>query len=117
MGTIYAAPKEIQAPEFRSGEDIDDYFKRGDAYVEAVKKWAKDHGDSPESGEEVDFPAGDGYARYVVLSLKPVKLLHLNVGDAWQVPYAKRLTAADVREAISAKKALAELFGRKGQPC
>lgn len=36
-------------------------------------------------GQEITFPVADGYARYVVVSEKPLKLVHLAVGDAWMV--------------------------------
>ena len=62
------------------------------------------------SGEIIHFPVADGRAEYMVLSLKPVMLIHLPVGDAWQFEYAERLTKADVIKKIKQQKALAEMF-------
>lgn len=113
MGKIYASPPEIEVPEFKSGEPWQDYEKRCDTHVKAVKQWAKTNGAGPEAGQEVDFPQGDGYARYIVFSLKPVKLIHLNVGDAWQYPYAHRLTASDIRDVLRKDSSLKSFFSKK----
>lgn len=63
-------------------------------------------------GEIVRFPAADGYAQYIVKSQKPLILQHLNVGDAWGVPYAhiRGLRLADIREQIEGDKRVAAMF-------
>ena len=113
MGKIYSAPKELRAPAIEEiGVDYKKYYKDCEKHVEAVKAWAKAQGGCKESGQEVLFPYADGYARYVVLSLKPVKLLHLDVGDAWEYPYVHRLTASDIRGVIARRNALDRMFSK-----
>ena len=51
-------------------------------------------------GETIRFQHADGYAEYMVFSMKPLKLIHLNVGDAWDSPYAELLTPKKVDEMI-----------------
>ncbi len=109
MGTIYSNVEGITTPEI--GTDWDKYSEREEAYVTAVKKWAKNNNPlCKQAGEEISFPVADGRARYIVLSLKPVELVHLAVGDAWQFQYANRLTATDIRAEIKRRTALNKLF-------
>jgi hypothetical protein len=111
MIKVYAPPEHLKPPKFVArAEDYRDYEKRCDAFVNQVKGWAKSHGSSVYAGEEVRFPHADGYARYVVMSLKPTALIHLNVGDAWQYPYIERLKATDIVKNIQGAQAMAKLF-------
>lgn len=121
MGKVYREPKGIKPPELRDfmkdGVSSRDYW---DAYVKAeaeyegkVKAWARENGSGKYAGEVVRFQVADGYAQYVVVSLRPVKLIHLSAGDGYSFPYVERLTAADLRKQIDAERAFAELFKSK----
>jgi len=113
MGTIYQPPVGIDPPEFISGEPYETYNKRCEEFVGRVKEFCKTTSRCPEAGQEVDFPVGDGCARYIIHSLKPVKLIHLAVGDNWHYEYIHRLTAADLRKHIRNEEGLMKLFSRK----
>ncbi len=116
MGKVYSPPKALQVPRFDDcGRDFHAYDQAQAKFVESVKTWAKTNSRGEFSGEEVFFPHADGYARYVVLSLKPVVLIHLPVGDAWQYPYIERLLAKDIIARIRSDKSLAEAFAPAGQ--
>jgi len=119
MGTIYSAPKGYDPPDLgpylKKGKNIRDYTKACNNYLKRLKKWAKDkHGlFCKEAGEDIRFQVADGYAVYVVVSLKPVKLIHASIDDGYQFQYVHRLTAKDIREQIQKHKALTELFSSK----
>jgi len=115
MGKVYTAPKSIKKPEFEHGrgQDWKEFDKLEAAYEKQIVEWAKKHGKGPEAGEEVNFPVADGSARYIVLSLKPVQLIHVDTGDAWHFQYVTRLTAVDLRKQIASAKSLRELFHKK----
>lgn len=113
MGTIYAPPLGIgDRPQFGTG-DFDEYTKQTEEYINKVKEWAKSHGSGECAGEELSLPHADGYARYVVFSLKPVKLIHLPVYDAWSYPHIERLTASDIKKNIQQRKSLGNLFANR----
>ncbi len=116
MATVYSGIQGLNAPEFDPDEDYRKLITREEKYVKEVAAKAKKmSSDCPEAGEEIRFGVADGYARYIVLSLKPVKLIHLQVGDAWNFQYVNRLTAKDVREEIRRRKGIEALFpARKG---
>ena len=111
MGKIYAAPKEFKNPDYTKYQDFDKYQKACDKYIAKIKAWAKSQNPTcPESGKEITFPVADGRARYIVVSLKPVILIHDDTHDAWQYEYAHRLTAADVRREVKNLESINELF-------
>jgi hypothetical protein len=49
----------------------------------------------------------------MVISMKPLMLIHLELGDAWCYQYANRLTAKDVQAKIDQQKAIDKLFSDK----
>jgi len=117
MGKIYNAPKEFKKPDYAKYQNFDNYFKACEKYIEDIKAWAKQaNPNCPESGKEITFPVGDGQARYIVVSLKPVILVHDDTGDAWHYQYAHRLTAADVRKEVKNLEGLNKLFGTRMAP-
>jgi hypothetical protein len=112
MAKIYGGVEGIEKPEFSEPFDFKAYEKQTEDYVSKIKEYAKENGNCPEAGKEIYFGVADGRACYVVLSLKPVELIHLNIYDGYQFQYANRLTATDVRNEIKRNEALAKLFSR-----
>jgi hypothetical protein len=113
MGTVYAPPNGFKAPDITSC-DIDEYTKLCMAYEKEIVRWARTYAvNCPEAGEIISFPVCDGAARYVVASLKPVKLIHIDTGDAYSFRYANRLSAKDIRDEIKRAKALKAPFSKK----
>ena len=109
MAKIYASPKHIQPPELTI-RDVDEYWKECDEYIKKVQEWVRAQTSGEYIGEVVNFTVCDGYAKYVVWSLKPVKLIHLDIADGYQFQYANRLTAKDIKDKINYAKALDNLF-------
>jgi hypothetical protein len=113
---IYAAPSHIKVPNF-NWEDINQYEKDCDKFKADLKEFCvnrcKAAGQSTlHIGEVIKFPVADGYAEYLVASLKPIQLIHIPIWDAWEFQYAKNLTKKDIIEKIEQQKSLDKLFGR-----
>lgn len=121
---IYRAPEEAgPPPEFDAffgterRFDGDAYFAACDEWTAKVSAWAREqHPDDKLAGERWRYQIADGYAQYVVYTSKPLALLELPLGDAYQIPDVVRrgLTLTDVRNDVVRSKQLAELFGGKG---
>jgi hypothetical protein len=126
MAKVYAAPLELgDPPDFDQFIDADGRYdftahrEAEEAWVASVQEAARQA--RPNStktsivGEVVRFPAGDGYAVYVVWNTNPVELVWCPVGDAWSIPeaHARGLRASDLRELVARDRRLAELFGSK----
>lgn len=108
MAKICDGVEGINKPEF--DEPFDTYNKHMEDYINQIKEYAKREGNCPEAGKEIYFSVADGHARYVVLSMKPVELIHLDVMDGYQFRYANRLTAKDVRDELKRLEALNKIF-------
>ena len=118
MANIYKAPSSLQIPSFTyTGKDS------LNAYLEAEKKYLEDlatllknrNPKDPYVGKIIKFPIADGYALYMVASLKrnPIELIHIEIGDAWNFPYIERLTKKDILAEIQRQEAIGKLFGKK----
>jgi hypothetical protein len=120
MAQVYATP--IPAPDFNdamvSGRFNDQrYRKLNAAFIEQCRDWLKQNGyTSPLAGKIVRFPVADGYAEYMIVSLRPVTLMHLPFGDSYQIPeaHARGLRASDLRELVEREEKWARLS--KGTP-
>jgi hypothetical protein len=111
MATISAAPKEVgPVPQFDHTKPYKEHEKAMATFIKKVEVWAKKNGSSELAGKQIRFQVADGYAQYVVVSLTPVKLIHLAIGDAWEFQYANRLRAADIREQVRREDALDRIF-------
>jgi len=115
MGKVYREPKGIEPPDLggflRGGKrDMREFFELEREYEGRVREWARANGSGKCRGEVVRFGVADGKASYVVLSLRPVRLIHLSAGDGYRFPYVERLTASDIRGRVESERSLAKLF-------
>jgi len=65
-------------------------------------------------GGVVRFPWADGYAQYMVVSERPLVLAHMEIGDAWAVPYSqiRGIRQVDVQAMVESEERLRSLFAR-----
>lgn len=61
-------------------------------------------------GEVIRFQVADGYAEYMVASMRPLELVHLNLLDGYNFQHIDLMTAKAVQEKIDQQKALDKLF-------
>ena len=101
MAKIYAPPAEIG--EFKCNYDKD-WQKQEDTYIEKLRQYCKKHTDSKNALVGVIFriPIADGYAQYMVFRTKPLEMIHVPTGDAWDAPdYQTRgVRLSDVKEQV-----------------
>jgi hypothetical protein len=112
MAKIYASPLEVKVPEF-NWEDIEQYKKDCETYKENLKAFLLKRKNSKNVGEIIQFPVADGYAEYMVASLKPVELVHIPLWDGYQFQYVHLITAKEIQKQIDGQKSLKKLFGGK----
>ena len=114
MATIYSAPRHIKVADFDPMASRDEWQANDKRYMNELWRWVK--ACKPRGklvGEVIRFPVADGYAKYMVASLRPLELIHIPLGDAYEFRYANRLTVADVRLEVERVKAMQKLFARK----
>lgn len=110
MTKIYSAPKEIEVPQL-DWKNISKYKKDSEEYIQKLKEFLIKRKNEKYVGETINFPVADGYAQYMVASIKPLELVHINLGDGYQFQYVNRLTPKDIKEKIEQQKSLEKLFG------
>lgn len=109
---IYSAPKEVKLPKLDfTNFNQKTYQEDEDKYLADLKAFiAKSGYTGKNAGEIISFPVADSSAMYMVISMRPLQLMHLELGDAWRFQYVERLTAKDVQQKIDQKKAMDKLF-------
>lgn len=128
MAQVFGTPEDLpdapdwsdpKRPEFRSGKygyNLEAILAAEDKWLNELIEWCRTHSDSKSEliGEEIRFPMADGYARYLVWRTKPLSLIHIPLGDAWNLPdYQLRgLRVSDVREIVRRQRGLSELFSK-----
>lgn len=112
MGRIYAPPKEV-GPDPSITLDIKEYDKQWKVWENKLREWCRENADRKNAivGEIVRHPVADGYAYYMILSLRPVKLIHLPYLDGYQFSMADRWRAEDLKQMVTQERALQKLFG------
>jgi hypothetical protein len=101
---IYSAPESIKPPSFSL--DIEEYQEKCEQYKKDLRKFVLDRKTGKNVGEIVQFPVADGYAEYMIASMRPLELIHLETNDAWEFQYIHLLTAKEINEKISFEKSL-----------
>ena len=115
MAKIYSAPTDQigDVPDFQPGESWDVHHAREQLWLDKLTLWVKQNGQGELAGESLYFPQGDGQAHYLVYKEKPLQLIHVPLGDAWQFPWAHKLNLTDVRESVQRRKAIDKLFSQR----
>lgn len=109
MAKVYSAPEAIKQPSL-DFSNMGNYRKESEEYIENLKKFLQKRSKGKNVGEIIKFPAADGYARYMVASMRPLELVHIPLDDAYSFQYAHRLTAKDVQEEIDREKAFEKIW-------
>jgi len=112
MAKVYSAPKTVKQPDISWG-DITQYHKDCEKYYAELKAYLLKLKKGKHVGEVIRFPVADGHAEYMVASLRPLELIHIPLGDAYEFAYIYLFTAKEVSAAIARQKALEEIFNRK----
>lgn len=112
MAKIFSAPSTIKKPVM-DFTNFEAYKADNERFVNELKEVLLKRKKGKNVGEIIRFPVADGYAEYMVASMRPLELVHLPLYDAWHFEYVDRLTAADVKAKITQQKNLQKLFASK----
>lgn len=111
---VFAFPSnEITLPEMNfSNFDFKEYERRQEACNELLKAHLVRMGYTGKyTGEVYRIPHADGHALYMVADQgRKMALVHLPYLDAWDSPFARRVTRKDVINSINYNVAMAAMF-------
>lgn len=119
MGKIYSPPKDIgNPPSFRDYLIDGRYDSKGmqkaeEEWEEKLRTWCKKNSNDDLAGEIVKEPVADGQAMYMVFTTKPVKLIHLPFGDAYEFQWAHRWTGSDIKSMVMRERQIKALLAGK----
>ena len=119
MAKEVAIPAGINAPGFDDylGDrfDFEGYEAACEKFRADLAALCRENGKSDVLGEVVKWQRADGYAEYIVWRTRPLELIHLPLGDGWQIeaPLMRGLRLADVREMVDRDRALRALFAKR----
>jgi hypothetical protein len=105
---VFNPPASVKTPKF----DYNTYRQDEERYLTDLKNTLLQRKKGKNIGEIIQFPVADGYAQYMVANMRPLELVHIPLGDAWNFQYAHNLTAKDVQQKIDSQKALQLMFKR-----
>lgn len=114
MAQIYSPPPEcLDPPSWDINLTHGENCIAEEEWIENLRAWviAEFGKKNDYIGEIVQEGVGDGYAQYMVASLRPLKLIHLPVGDAWNFRWAHKWNATDVKQMVDGQIAMRKLFG------
>ena len=106
---VFSAPEEIKVPCISkylvNGKfDHEGYNKAEAEYLAELKAMLLRRSDTKNVGEIIQIPYADSYAQYMVAGMKPLQLVHIPLGDAWDTSLVNGMTAEDVQARIDARK-------------
>lgn len=111
---VFSAPKDIKEPQIDYANFSRIQMQQEEhRYLNEIKQYIIKGGYNGKNvGEVIQFPVADGYAQYMVVSMRPLQLMHLPLGDAWHYQYIERLTAKDVQNKIDCRISLDKRFSK-----
>lgn len=120
MAREVAIPAGIPVPDLgdfvgTGGFDFQGYDAACAEFRSTLAAQARKNGKSDLLGEVVKWQRADGFAEYVVWRTRPLELIHLPLGDAWQVEAAlmRGLRLAEVTEMVNRSRAVRALIAKR----
>lgn len=112
---IYDPPEEIgDTPDVMSCDSWDEIEEKEKEWTEKLEKWCKKNSKSKSKyiGKVIREPVADGYAQYMILSLRPLAIVYMPLGDGYEFRWANRWTVSDVKMLADRLEDIKNLFGR-----
>ena len=116
MAKVCRPPEGFDPPEpDYKNYDFDKEQKLEEEYLKRLSTWCKEHGSGELAGETIRSGVADGYALYMVVTERPLQLIHITLGDAYSMGpvWERGLRISDVRQMVEREKGLAELFRQR----
>jgi len=110
MAKIYSAPRGFSFPSYSKPN----WKEEAETVLGDLKNWCIARRNQEYVGETIKFQVADGYAQYMICSMKPLELIHLDILDGYEFEYVHLLKAKDVKEKVDKQKAF-ELMWKKAK--
>ena len=109
---IFTAPQECEnlKPNINTlFENVAKYNKEFKAYQDSIIEVCKEDGSGKYKGKVFTYPVADGYAEYAVLSLRPLRVIHM--GSEYHADeIVSMMKASDVTNKVDQEENLKAIF-------
>mgnify|MGYP003633247730 CR=1 FL=1 len=113
---IYKVPSDVTVPEMDFANfDNKKWVKDENKFYSDLKIWCQRRNPNQDHnyvGETIKFPVADGQAVYVVVSLRPLELIHSPMMDGYSAMNVDLMTVKRVKQMIDGEKKLQAFFNR-----
>ncbi len=110
---IYSGVEGIEVPQF-DWKNIEAYKEASKKYVDDLRtELLKQSPNGKNVGVEIQFPVADGYARYMVASMRPLELVHIALDDAYHFSDVELYTAKQIQLKVDQAIARNAFFAKK----
>lgn len=104
MAKVYSIPDDFPpVPEIGIRATAQEWMKAENEWKSRLAQYVRGRNPSCKlAGKVVSFYVADGSAQYMVWTTKPLALLHLPLGDAYQIPdaHARGLRVSDIKDQV-----------------
>ena len=110
MAKIYNVPKEVKVPTM-DWNNIEQYDKDCNQFKQDLKDFIVANGNKGKNvGKIVSYQVADGHAEYMVVSMKPLGLVHLPLGDAYEFGFMHLMTSDEIEKKLHQQEVMTKLF-------
>lgn len=112
---IYLPPKDVKVPQL-DFSNFGEYRKQCDVFIKELRDYVIDYNYNKTDGyigEVIRFQVADGYAEYMIGSLKPLMLIHIPIMDEYTSQFAHLMTVKSVKEMVGNNNKMKQIFGKK----
>lgn len=112
MAQIYSPPEDFPQPPEIDYQNYDSVAHQNaeNEWLEQLSEYCRENGLGKYAGKIVRDGVADGYAMYMIFALRPLILIHIPLGDAWQSRWAHRWTSSDVRQMADQYERIQKMF-------
>jgi len=115
---LFNPPKHLKKPQLEViGKNYNAAFDKlsedEDKYLVELTDFVKKRKSGKYIGKVIKFPVADGYAKYMVASVRPLELVNIPFDDEYEFQYIYNLKWKDIRLKIEQEELLNKLFSPK----
>lgn len=111
MAKIYTVSDQVQTPELKMPFNFNEYNKSIEEYKKEVERVIRaTFKSTPDTGTIIRFGVADGYAEYMIISVKDATMVHLEHADAYRFQFDYKLGSSEIKNQLKMERSFKKLF-------
>ena len=113
--TIFNSPKHIEKPQFTVVNNdytgaLDKLREDEEKFLTELRTFLRKRNGGKYVGKVVKFQVADGYAKYMVASVRPLELVNIPFDDEYQFQYIYNMKWSDIKARIKYEETLEKIY-------